>query len=383
MVDLSGTRVGIIGGGIGGLAAGLALSRAGAEIRIFERSTEQRREGIALLVWANAMRALDRLGLLARIRACSAPIENTEVRTPTGDILARLPISEWADAPEHPTVAIRRPDLVAALADTLGRRHVEQGAVLHSFEVVGHRVIARFTSGAEHELDILVGADGIGSTVRAQLLGDMPVRNSSQHAWVGIARGAGKLLAPGTCTATIGHGPRFWCAPLENGDAFWYATRHDAPMDPWSMRALARCYEAWHAPIPNLLEVTSDIDLAYTQVCDRPPCERWGVGPVTLLGDAAHASTPDLGQGACQAIESATVLAAALSRASDIASGLRAYERARMDRTATISRLCWLISLNSTARNPVFCALRDSIVKVGLRSIARGPVTWIMAGHVD
>jgi 2-polyprenyl-6-methoxyphenol hydroxylase-like FAD-dependent oxidoreductase len=381
-MDLAGRRVGIVGAGVGGLSAALALARLGAEVQVFERAHQRRREGIALLVWANAMRALAKLGVYDAVRACSTPIEITEVRNPRGDVLAQLPIGTWTGTSETPTVAVRRPDLLAALAQAVGAHRVRVGATLSSYTVRGSVVIARFADDEEIELDALIGADGINSTVRAQLLRDGPARSANQHAWVGVARDVAHHLRAGISTATIGRGPRFWTAALDHGAAFWFATLHDPLRGAEQARAeLAREYASWHAPIGELIAATRDDDIAYTQIFDRPPTDRWGSGPVTLLGDAAHASTPDLGQGACQAIESAVVLGVSLERATTIADGLRSYERLRMERTATISRLCWLTSLNSTARSPAVCGVRDTVVRLGLSAIARGPLTWIMAGQ--
>jgi 2-polyprenyl-6-methoxyphenol hydroxylase-like FAD-dependent oxidoreductase len=381
-MDLAGRRVGIVGAGVGGLSAALALSRHGADVQVFERAHQRRREGIALLVWANAMRALGKLGVYEAVRARSTPIEVTEVRNPRGDVLARLPIGAWTESPEPPTVAVRRPDLLAALAQAVGSDRVRIGATFSSYRVRGDIVIARFADGEEIELDALVGADGINSAVRAQLLGDGPARSANQHAWVGVARDVAHLVRAGISTATIGRGPRFWTAALDHGAAFWFATLHDPLRGAeHATTDLGREYASWHAPIGELIAATRDEEIAYTQIFDRPPSDRWGAGPVTLLGDAAHASTPDLGQGACQAIESAVVLGHALERAKTIADGLRSYERLRMERTATISRLCWLTSLNSTARNPAVCGVRDTVVRLGLPAIARGPLTWILAGQ--
>lgn len=368
-----------MGGGVGGLAAAVALQAGGASVTVFERG-RRARQGVALLVWGNAMKALASLGVADALLELGAPIEHTHVRGTDGQLLSSLPVGEWNKRPGLPTIAVRRGDLVATLAAHARPGTLREGAELVSFAQDRGRVHARFADGGDETLDVLIGADGFGSRVRAQLLGDMPARLLNQQASVGWVATPPGLLERGIATATIGRGPRFWYAPLANG-AFWYATLNGT--DRADKAALLAAFAGWHAPICDLVAGTDDADMVTTQIRDRPPADRWGDGHVTLLGDAAHPSTPDLGQGACQAIESAAVLAASLAHADSIESGLRAYENARRERTATISRLCWMTSVNSTLENPLLCRLRDGAIRFGLRTVARGHLEWILAGQAS
>lgn len=358
-------RIGIAGGGVGGLAAALALQQRGADVVVFERSRRQH-QGIALLVWANAIQALEALGV--DVIAKASPIEKTTVRSASGTILSELPVGAWA---KRPSVALFRRDLLAALAAPLG--DVVREAELVRFRT-GKRVTLEFADGREEIVDALIGADGLGSIVRAQLLGAEPARALQQQAWVGWVDLPSET---GVATATIGRGPRFWHAPLAGG-TFWYATVNRVGDD---RAGLLAAVDGWHAPIAELIRATRDEDLISTQIRDRAPVARWGEGPVTLLGDAAHAATPDLGQGACQALESAVALGACFAREASLEAALRAYEQARIERTATISRLCWMTSVNSTIESPLLCTLRDTAIKAGLKTVARGHLEWILAGQ--
>lgn len=380
-MHLADRRVGIVGGGIGGLATALALRARGAEVIVFERAQHRRREGVALLVWANAMKVLASLGVADRVRAQAAEIAVTEVRNAAGELLSELPIGAWSQRAEMPTVAIRRPALVEALLAKLGPEAIRVDASFTAFAHDGKRVRVRLGDGSEEVVDALIGADGLHSTVRAQLLGDGAPRALRQYAWVGLSRPPEGVMRPGIATASVGRGPRFWAAPLRDG-AFWYATLNRAPAAGRGAREVMReAFAGWHGAIGELIEHTDEDDIITTQISDRPPVERWGEGAVTLLGDAAHASTPDLGQGACQAIESAGVLASCLAATRSITDGLRAYEQARIARTATITRLCWLTSVNSTIEAPLLCRARDLAIRFGLRTVARGHLEWILAGQ--
>lgn len=370
-------RVGIVGAGIGGLTAAIALRLRGFDVRVFERAEHRTQQGIALLVWANAVRALASIGV--DLSGCSAPIERTEVRAASGELLTALPIDEWSAKAGARSVAIRRPVLVDVLASALPDGLVERGRSVTGFVRSGASVSLRFASGEAIAFDAVIGADGLGSVVRTQLRGRTPLRIVPQRAWVGLSKPPEGAVARGVTTATLGHGPRFWVAPLPDGAAFWFATlnRSDAP-DGNPLAFLREGLARWHAPIDAVLAATREEDVVTARLCDRVPDDRWGEGPVTLLGDAAHASTPDLGQGACQAIESATTLAECLAASDGAEAGLRAYERARMEHTATISRLCRITSLNTTMENPLLCALRDAGIKVGLQTIARQHFRWIL-----
>jgi 2-polyprenyl-6-methoxyphenol hydroxylase-like FAD-dependent oxidoreductase len=373
-MQLAGCRVGVVGGGIGGLATAVALRGLGADVTVLERARRQF-QGVGLLVWGNAMKALSTIGVADDVLRVASVIEVTRVRNPAGELISELPIGEWSQRAMMPSVAVRRADLVAALAGHVPASVVREAEVT-GFHQRGDRVAAQLADGSALEVDLLIGADGLHSTVRAQLHGPSPPRALGQQAWVGLAKGV--ALEPGVATASVGRGPRFWSAPLRDG-AFWYATLNELTE---TRTALERAFTGWHAPIGELIANTADEDLVSTQIRDRVPLTRWGTGRVTLLGDAAHASTPDLGQGACQAIESASVLAQCLARAGEIEAGLRAYEQARIERTSTISRLCWLTAVNSTIESPLLCAVRDAAMRVGLRAVARSHLEWILAGPV-
>ena len=359
-----------MGGGVGGLAAAIALRKAGRDVVVFERA-EARPQGAALILWSNAIKALRRLGLADAVCAISGAVTSTEVRTASGELLSTLPIAEWSERSGGPTVVTPRPGLIDALRGALPDGVVRTGVAFTAYEQRVRGVVARFADGSEEELDGLLGADGLHSRVRAQLHGDHAPRASDHDAWVGIAPVRPAGVVDGVTVATIGRGPRFWTAPLPGGQTFWYAT-HRRRND-----ALAT-FASWHAPIRELIEATPADRIIRTQICDRVPIARWGDRAVTLLGDAAHPSTPDLGQGACQALESAVALADAVAASPSIERAFRAYEQLRAARTATISRLCWLTATNSTVESPALCAVRDATIRFGLKTVARNQLEWIL-----
>jgi 2-polyprenyl-6-methoxyphenol hydroxylase-like FAD-dependent oxidoreductase len=387
MAELYGRRIGVVGGGIGGLAATAALQRIGVDAVVFEASSHRSARG-ALLLWANAVRALATIGPdLAPTEA--SEIESTEIRTSRGDVLSTLPIRAWSRRSGAPSVVIRRPWLIELLERALIPGTLQRGRRVAKFSQVGDRIDVQFDDGSIERVDGLIGADGLSSMVRAQLLGARPPRPTGQEAWVGVAPFQPPGVVPGVSVAAVGIGPRFWFAPLAGGATFWYATRAQRGAPPSDRDAHAssdhgsgvlQTFRDWCSPIPALIAATCEDEIAYTRIRDHAPVPRWGASAVSLLGDAAHPCTPDLGQGACQAIESAVALRDALRDTWSIPDAFRAYERRRMQRTATIARLSWMTATNSTVQDPGLCRLRDAAIRAALTPVARYHLTWILGG---
>lgn len=377
-------RIAIAGGGIAGLAAAIALGRSTPHaIDVYERSLDGERQGAALLLWSSATRTLESLGLGGEIASASSPVTLTEIRASGGDLLSTLPIEEWAreDGASTKTVVIRRPVLLEILRRALpGSVRFRSGVSLVSFAVKANgtksRVRLELSDGTTDEADALVGADGLHSNVRRKLLGDEPLRIAGYDAWIGIVPVAPSGLRPGVATASLGEGPRFWSAMLPDGAVFWYATISGRERAPRDFDALRACFRGWHAPIGDLLDATDEGELFRTTIRDRLPAMKWGSGPVTLVGDAAHPSTPDLGLGACQAIESAASLGEHAHRLR-LEEAFRAYERERMPRTAAITKLCWMTGANSTTSGAVACRVRNAAIRFALAPAARSSLRWL------
>jgi 2-polyprenyl-6-methoxyphenol hydroxylase-like FAD-dependent oxidoreductase len=203
-------------------------------------------------------------------------------------------------------------------------------------------VSAGFSNGRQAEGSALIGADGLNSTVRAQILG--PSKPIYRDYWA--CRGVAHVTLPKkysrTATETWGRGQRFGFEPMVGGHVFWYATAN-APQGSLGDQGgwkddLREKFKQWHSPIPELIEATERETILRHEIVDRQPTRRWGEGRVTLLGDAAHPTTPNLGQGACMAIEDALVLAQCVGKNQDVPGRLREYEALRYRRTRFITR---------------------------------------------
>jgi len=356
----------IAGGGIGGLTAAIALRRAGFEVAVFEQAPALRERGAGLTLWSNAMRLLAALGLSEPLLAAGTPLERGEIRAVSGRLLAGFPLAELAERMGAPILGIHRGDLLAILAGLLDAACVHVESRLTGFHEEGGQVTACFADGRNERGDLLIGADGIHSRVREGLTGQ-PRRYCGYVGWQGIASVTDADLRPGLSTWSYGLGSQVGLIPVGGGLVFWFATitlPEDTAPSPSDLATLRRRFRGWHPPIPEILERADDEAVLRIPIYDLPPGKPWGRGRVTLLGDAAHATSPTLGQGACLAIESAVALAGAVRRAGSIEEALRGYERERQERTARIIDQAWHIGSAIQWRNPVACALRDLAVRL-------------------
>jgi 2-polyprenyl-6-methoxyphenol hydroxylase-like FAD-dependent oxidoreductase len=376
----------IVGGGIGGLCAAIALRQAGIESAVFERARELVEVGAGLSLWANAMRAFEKLGVAGPVRAASVPGSSGEIRSWRGDRLAEISSAAMARKHGAAHIGIHRADLQAVLVTAVGRERIQLGARCTGFEEDGGGVTARFADGREARGALLVGADGIHSAVRAQLTGGQKPRYAGYTAWRGVTPFQHPLLPLGVGIESWGRGQRFGTTHIAGGRLYWFATRSGPPgerdLPAGRKRELLERFRGWHAPVEAIIEATDESAILRDDVFEHRPLGEWGRGRVTLLGDAAHAMTPNLGQGACQAAEDAVVLAACLRAASEAPAALRAYERRRIARTTAVARQSRWTGRFAQARYPVTCALRDTLARLSPGWLLMRQLEWIVGYEV-
>lgn len=335
----------IVGAGIGGLAAAIALRRTGWDVAVYESEPSVRLGGAGLLVGANAIQALDRLGVAAHVRAVAHVLKAMDIVTPDGRLLSRTTSREAGDAGYPDNVTVLRRDLLSILADTLGHEAVHTNKTCTGVEAGSGGVRVQFADGTAAAGDLLIAADGVHSAIRGQLLPSVRPRYAGYTCWRGIADDDPALTFDRTVfTEAWGAGARFGVAPLANNKIYWYACLNAREKDPQHATATAKDlrqhFGQYHDPVPAILERTGLEPLIWRDIVYLPPLRRFAFGRVALLGDAAHATTPNLGQGAAQAMEDAVVLAAALREAKgDVAIGLQRYERSRARRAARVTRM--------------------------------------------
>jgi 2-polyprenyl-6-methoxyphenol hydroxylase-like FAD-dependent oxidoreductase len=371
-------RAMIVGAGIGGLTASIALRRAGIETTVFERADELREVGAGILLAANAIRVFDNLGLSEGVRRLGTPASAGQIRSWKGETLADVPAGMLEKRVGAPSAAVHRADLQRLLLEEQGEGVVRLGARCSGFGQDDEGVTAFFDDGSTERADVLVGADGLNSTVRAGLFGREKPRYAGYTAWRAVVEPDRELLPWGTGFESWGRGARFGCVHIGGGRVYWFATRNaneggvDGPVGTPSgpKAALLEHFGGWHHPIAELIGETGERGIRRDDLYDREPLTgSWGRGRITLLGDAAHPATPNLGQGACQAVEDAEMLARCLKEGGEaemddgVPAALRRYEDLRSGRTAWIVRRSRAVGRVGQIENPLLCRLRDALLK--------------------
>jgi len=383
-------RVAVIGGGIGGLTATQALRRRGFDVTAYEAAPELKEIGAGVALGPNAMKALRSLDLEAPVRAVAWESEYQLLRNwRSGRIISKTPRRGYlAERFGATGCSAHRADLLDVLAAALPLAAVKLGARCVGVSSHGDVASARFTDGTEIEADVIVGADGIHSAVRASLFGPDAPRFTGKICWRFLVP---VDAVPGGLPSTDG---TTWLGPhgavvvylVRRGELVNVVAHYDN--DTWTEESWIReCdrneaienYRGWHE---SLLRLFSASERHYKwALYDRDPIARWTVGRVTILGDAAHPMLPYLGQGACQAIEDGCVLATALaSMSEDLPAALQLYERVRLPRASRVVLTARARGEDNHLASPLAALKRDALIalrrRFGVDRTGRGSA-WI------
>jgi 2-polyprenyl-6-methoxyphenol hydroxylase-like FAD-dependent oxidoreductase len=371
-------KVILLGGGIGGVTAAIALKRAGMDVTVFERAEEIREVGSGLPLWTNALRALHTIGLSDELEQLGVQVTSVSVSTWRGDTLTDTKNDKYLKRLGTITIVVHRAELLALLLKTLGEDRVQLGMNCVGFTQDETGVCARFEGGQEVQGDVLIGADGIHSVIRTQLFGLIKPGYVGYTCWRGLAH----TTRTGLETWAWGKGCQFGITPMSQGRAYWFVQKY-APVGekdkPGGKKSeILELFHDWHDPIPAVIEATAEKDILRNDIYELKHLRQWSQGRVTLLGDAAHAMTPNLGQGACQAIEDAVALGACLNETTDIAAALQLYEKRRVTRANDITRLAHFIGRSVQWENPMLSGARNTIIRHIPVSMAIKRFMWLL-----
>jgi 2-polyprenyl-6-methoxyphenol hydroxylase-like FAD-dependent oxidoreductase len=369
-------KVLVAGGGLGGLATAIAVVRAGHEVEVFERAAQSAEVGAGVAIWPNGQRPLSALGLEG---ATGFPVRMLHLRTRRDRLLMEVPVGQLRGRYGYDLVMMHRAELQAVLLKALGPAVVNFSSEVVGFDQDGSRVDVHLASGQRRQGDLLIGADGLRSTVRRRLVNDGPPRYSGATCWRGVTPFAG---LEGGATNWMGAGSEFGIFPLSGGRVYWFGVvnRPERDVDgPGGRKAdVADAFGGWPAPIGAVIGSTEEKDILRNDLYDRSPARSWSRGRVTLLGDAAHPMLPNAAQGACSALQDAAALGRALAH--PIGKALQAYQAQRVRRANML-----IVQARQTARlvqssNPAVTAFRDFAMSHVPRGLLFRQLDDLMAG---
>jgi 2-polyprenyl-6-methoxyphenol hydroxylase-like FAD-dependent oxidoreductase len=364
----------VLGGGIGGLSAAIALRKVGFDAHVYEQSPGLREAGAGVGLWSNAMESLDQLGAADEVRRHSRPMRMVGGANDRGEDLSLVDLDTLGD--EFASAAcfvIARPVLLAALAACLPAAVIHTDWRGESLDLLADGVRVHFAGGRTREADLVVGADGLHSVVRPRVVGAGPIRYSGQTCFRGISRLRARDAH--VLREVHGRGQRAAVCPLEGETAYWW-TAYNAPRGvvlPVSARKahLLERYRGWPFGLEEHIAATEDDAILQNDLVDRAPASPYARGRLVLLGDAAHPTTPNLGQGANMAIDDAIALARALKAEATVSAALRRYEAERLLRTHTIVRRSWAFGRMCLWESSVAIWLREKLVRSTPKAVLR------------
>ncbi|MDQ4121466.1 MAG: FAD-dependent monooxygenase [Acidobacteriota bacterium] len=354
----------IVGAGIGGLATAIALRQAGFDTAIYENAPVLRGIGAGITLWSNATAVLEKLGLLEEAVSKSAVFKYGRLLNERGELLQQVSTGNYPT----PAICIHRADLIDLLKRKCSQETIHLGKTFEHFEQDETGVTAFFADGTSAKGGILIGADGIHSRVRSQIKGDAKPIYRGYAVWRSTIEFDASGLDLDSPTETFGKGRRVGLVPIGKNRFYWYATNNqpeNSILPPEQRKAqLLEFFQDWHAPIPQIIAATDAEDILHNDCYDRLPEPGWSQGRVCLIGDAAHPTTPNLGQGGCMALEDAVVLTKCLQNSAEPSEAFREFEAQRFPRTKFITERSLMLGKVGQWQNPLAVFVRNTLTRL-------------------
>ncbi|MEN5433047.1 FAD-dependent monooxygenase [Sphingobacterium faecium] len=359
-------RFTIIGGGVAGLTAAIGLNKIGIQATIYESAKALKGIGAGFGLAANAIQALEYLELKAGVIPLGHYLENYNILDKQGRILAAPETKTISDKYEQDNFAIHRADLHQFLLAQIEYENLHLGKRALKIEYREGEIDIFFEDGTIHQTDYLIIADGVNSRLRQQLIPGSAPRYAGYTCWRATIDNANINLSTGS--ETWGNKGRFGMTPLVGNKIYWYACinspAHNKVFSRYTIKDLQQNFASYHDPITSVLAETNDQQLIWNDIIDIKPLKNLAFGNILFIGDAGHATTPNMGQGACQAIEDVSVLIDELKKTTDVALAFQIFEKRRLKRTRYITETSWSIGKVAQWENPISIIIRDTLMRI-------------------
>ncbi|HDX9613397.1 TPA: FAD-dependent monooxygenase [Bacillus toyonensis] len=353
----------IIGGGIAGLCAAISLQKIGLNVKLYDKDIEPTVAGAGIIIAPNAMQALEPYGISEQIKKFGNESDGFNLVSEKGSILSKLTIPTC-----YPKMySIHRKNLHQLLLSELQKGTVQWGKKCVKIEQNEENALKiLFQDGSEALGNILIAADGIHSIVRKQITQNDGYRYAGYTCWRGVSP-AHNFSLTNDFIETWGTNGRFGIVPLPNNEVYWYALinakARDRKYTAYTTSDLYNHFKSYHNPIPDILNNASDVTMIHRDIVDITPMKQFFDKRIVFIGDAAHALTPNLGQGACQAIEDAIILAECINKNAHYRQAFIEYEQKRRARIEIISNTAWKVGKMAQIESKPLAILRNQVMK--------------------
>ncbi|MFD6510622.1 MULTISPECIES: FAD-dependent monooxygenase [unclassified Bacillus (in: firmicutes)] len=353
----------IIGGGIAGLCAAISLQKIGLDVKVYDKNIEPTVAGAGIIIAPNAMQALEPYGISKQIKKFGNESDGFNLVSEKGSILSKLTIPTC-----YPKMySIHRKNLHQLLLSELQKGTVEWGKECVKIEQNEENALKiLFQDGSEALGNILIAADGIHSVVRKQVIQSDGYRYAGYTCWRGVTP-AHNLSLKNDFIETWGTNGRFGIVPLPNNEVYWYALinakARDRKYTAYTTADLYNHFKSYHSPIPDILNNASDVTMIHRDIVDITPMKQFFDKRIVFIGDAAHALTPNLGQGACQAIEDAIIFAECIKKNAHYRQAFIEYEQKRRARIEIISNTAWKVGKMAQIESKPLTIVRNEVMK--------------------
>lgn len=351
----------ILGAGIAGLTTAIALKNIGIEALVVEASNTIRPVGAGLSLAVNAIEALQHLKISDEVIKQGRELESFTLFDKGGRVIKKVSTQPAQSKTNIRNFTIHRAKLHEVLLSQISPENIITGKRSISMSKTSEGIQIIMEDGSTLQTNYLIVAEGIHSPLRNAITSDFPVRYSGYTCWRGITNNTDLNITE--TSETWGKEGRFGIVPLANNQIYWFACKNSIAQNPefknYTLDDLANNFKEYHQPIAKIINATSPEEVIWGDICDVKPLRKFAYGNVVLIGDAAHATTPNMGQGACMAIEDAVILANCLLKNSIVAEAFKSFEKRRMIRTQKIVSDSWRLGKVAQVENGLLTALRN------------------------
>ncbi len=361
----------IIGAGIGGLTTAIALEQKGIKTRIFEQAEKIKPVGAGIILASNAMQIFEKLGLKKSIEEHGNPISSMNITKANLTPISKVDLSFFEKKHKVKNIAIHRGILQQLLINELKSPIIKLNHRLKKVDFDNKKYLLTFENGEQIQSSTLIGADGLNSVVRQNLFPNNTLRNAKQICWRGVTNFKLPLKYKHELNEAWNKTDRFGFVQIAEDKVYWYALKSfKNNKNEFEINNIQTYFKNYDPIINRIIATTNEKQINIAEILDLKPTKNWYKENVCLIGDAAHAATPNMGQGACQAIEDAYVLSQLLTKY-DTNHAFQEFQRLRLPKAHQVVKVSWMIGKISHLSNPILIKFRNLLMRLTPTSLNR------------